>query len=390
MGRKHLFLFLGIFFSGIVLHAQTIYRLNYKPLHPDSLVSFYNELTASSAKEKASGKFIACGFEDGYFGLRINAAKERSVVFSIYSSKLSASSKINVIASGENSLKENAQSISWKYNWQYDSTYRFLVRALPDNASNTLGYSAYFYSPELNAWKFIGTIQITNYQNYLRSPYSSVEYSGNRSMKIFFKNIWTRNASGRSEELNKAMLPCDWRQSTGGTQSSAFYLETNKNPKPGQCDKLLISDSTGKRPVTAINKNIDSIAQGNKELLQMKQAISDGKIDTTGSVGGVWYKILKEGTGETINETDTITVFYKGWTLNGSVFDSTSKEPAVFPLNRLIKGFQLGMVKCRVGGKVRMIIPSALGYGPSNVSFNLPPNSILIFDVEVVNAIKQK
>jgi FKBP-type peptidyl-prolyl cis-trans isomerase FkpA len=80
-------------------------------------------------------------------------------------------------------------------------------------------------------------------------------------------------------------------------------------------------------------------------------------------------------------------VNYKGQLLDGSVFDETKTEPAKFPLNRLIRGWQQGLVFCRKGGRIRLIIPSAYGYGIRNLGI-IPPNSPLIFDVEVLDIMK--
>jgi len=76
-------------------------------------------------------------------------------------------------------------------------------------------------------------------------------------------------------------------------------------------------------------------------------------------------------------------VRYKGQLLNGFVFDETKEKPATFPLKRLIKGWQTGLPFCREGGKIRLIIPSNLAYSIRNLNV-IPPNSILVFDIEVV------
>ena len=87
--------------------------------------------------------------------------------------------------------------------------------------------------------------------------------------------------------------------------------------------------------------------------------------------------------------SDTVTVLYKGSLLkDGSVFDETKKEPVSFPLNRLIKGWQIGLPLCRVGGKIKLIIPSAQAYSIRSRSKDIPPNSVLVFEIEVVGVKK--
>jgi FKBP-type peptidyl-prolyl cis-trans isomerase len=71
--------------------------------------------------------------------------------------------------------------------------------------------------------------------------------------------------------------------------------------------------------------------------------------------------------------------------MNGEIFDQTKEKPATFPLNRLIKGWQIGLTKCKKGGKMRLIIPSALAYSIRARAEKIPPNSILLFDIEVLD-----
>ncbi|MEM6965677.1 MAG: FKBP-type peptidyl-prolyl cis-trans isomerase [Bacteroidota bacterium] len=100
---------------------------------------------------------------------------------------------------------------------------------------------------------------------------------------------------------------------------------------------------------------------------------------------GLQYKILKEGKGTRPNATDEVKVHYEGRLLDGTVFDSSIKrgEPAVFPLNRVIKGWTEGVQLMQIGSKYQFFIPAELAYG-ERVQKNIPPNSLLIFDVELL------
>src|SRR6185369_10981204 len=120
------------------------------------------------------------------------------------------------------------------------------------------------------------------------------------------------------------------------------------------------------KPVIDLYKNADSAIEAARERLRIIEAINNGKVDTTGSVDGVYYKILQEGSGPQVKVTDTLVVRYKGTLLNGTTFDETKEKPATFPLKRLIRGWQAGMPQCRQGGKIRLVIPSALGYSIRN------------------------
>jgi FKBP-type peptidyl-prolyl cis-trans isomerase len=139
-------------------------------------------------------------------------------------------------------------------------------------------------------------------------------------------------------------------------------------------------------PIVNLYSHVDSLEQLQLEKKQITQAIIDNKADTKLEYNDIYYTMLKEGTGKQVSVNDTVTAFYKGSLLDGSVFDSTKDKPATFPLNRLIKGWQIGVPLCKVGGKIRLIIPSNLAYSIRTRSPKIPPNSILVFEIEVVDA----
>jgi FKBP-type peptidyl-prolyl cis-trans isomerase FkpA len=102
---------------------------------------------------------------------------------------------------------------------------------------------------------------------------------------------------------------------------------------------------------------------------------------------GIYYVIDSTGTGTTFPTlTSIVKVYYKGYFLNETVFDSNlSPSPAIeFTLSSLIQGWQIGFQKFKAGGKGKLLIPSALGYGTQG-SGKVPPNTVLVFDVELVS-----
>lgn len=105
---------------------------------------------------------------------------------------------------------------------------------------------------------------------------------------------------------------------------------------------------------------------------------------------GLAYKMIKEGTGETPKETDTVKVHYHGTLVDGKVFDSSVDrgEPISFPLNRVIKGWTEGLQKVKVGGKIKLVIPSDLAYGDGG-NRQIPGGSTLLFDVELLEIVKE-
>ena len=96
---------------------------------------------------------------------------------------------------------------------------------------------------------------------------------------------------------------------------------------------------------------------------------------------------MKEGTGAQPKPTDMVTVNYNGTLTNGSEFDSSYKrdEPATFPLNGVIRGWTEGLQLMKKGGKYQFFIPANLAYGERSPGAGIPPNSTLIFEVELLD-----
>ena len=98
---------------------------------------------------------------------------------------------------------------------------------------------------------------------------------------------------------------------------------------------------------------------------------------------GLYYIIDKPGGANHPNINSVVVAKYKGYLADGTVFDQTTTSPATFALNAVIKGWQEGLQLIGVNGKIKLLIPSALGYG-STAKSDIPANSVLIFDVELV------
>jgi beta-glucosidase len=107
----------------------------------------------------------------------------------------------------------------------------------------------------------------------------------------------------------------------------------------------------------------------------------------TQTESGLSYRILRKGDGAAPNETDTVTVHYKGWFDNGNAFDSSYDrgEPASFPLNRVIKGWTEGMQLVSAGGMIELEIPCNLAYGAAGRPPVIPPRATLHFLVELID-----
>tara|TARA_B100000676_G_scaffold284065_1_gene311380 strand:- start:580 stop:1482 length:903 start_codon:yes stop_codon:yes gene_type:complete len=110
----------------------------------------------------------------------------------------------------------------------------------------------------------------------------------------------------------------------------------------------------------------------------------ESELITTDS--GLQYEIIKMGTGEKPLATDKVEVHYHGTLEDGTVFDSSVDrgETITFPLNRVIRGWTEGLQLMPVGSKFKFTIPPELGYGARPIG-SIPPNSTLIFEVELFN-----
>jgi len=125
----------------------------------------------------------------------------------------------------------------------------------------------------------------------------------------------------------------------------------------------------------------DSLAEGQKFLEE--NAKKEG-VKVTES--GIQYLVITDAEGDKPAATDTVKVHYTGTFLNGETFDSSVDrgEPAVFPLNRVIRGWTEGVQLMSVGAKYKFTIPSELAYGPMGSPPRIPGNSVLEFEIELL------
>jgi len=120
-----------------------------------------------------------------------------------------------------------------------------------------------------------------------------------------------------------------------------------------------------------------------------KSAKEAGAVKTP---SGLVYIPIKEGGGASPVATDTVKVNYKGQLPDGKVFDASEKHggPATFGLNGVIPCWTEGVQKMKVGGKARLVCPSAIAYGDRGAGGDVPPGAVLDFEVELLEIVKGK
>jgi FKBP-type peptidyl-prolyl cis-trans isomerase FkpA len=132
-----------------------------------------------------------------------------------------------------------------------------------------------------------------------------------------------------------------------------------------------------------MNCSKDSGAADEQKILDYLEA---NKIEATRHESGLYYMITKQGDeGETPTVQSRVTVRYKGYLLNGNVFDQTiGNEVRTFGLFNVIQGWQIGIPLMTRGTEATFFLPSKLGYGDSSRS-GIPANSVLIFEVKLLD-----
>lgn len=106
---------------------------------------------------------------------------------------------------------------------------------------------------------------------------------------------------------------------------------------------------------------------------------------------GLFYRVLDQGSGQPLEWGDYVTAHYKGYLLNGKVFDSSYRKerPMKFYIGNMIKGWNEGLQLVNEGGRIQLFVPSRLGYGEKGVpdgkdGYLIPPDTPLVFEVEVL------
>jgi FKBP-type peptidyl-prolyl cis-trans isomerase FkpA len=133
----------------------------------------------------------------------------------------------------------------------------------------------------------------------------------------------------------------------------------------------------------AVTGGFASAAHADDSAALAAAAKESGAVVTS---SGLVYKSITEGTGASPKATDTVKVNYKGTFVDGKTFDASAEHGGAisFPLNRVIPCWTEGVQKLQVGGKAKLTCPSAIAYGARGAGGTIPPNTTLVFEVELL------
>lgn len=131
-------------------------------------------------------------------------------------------------------------------------------------------------------------------------------------------------------------------------------------------------------------KKAEKQAAKDDEIIQ--EFIALNNLDAVATGSGLYYVINDPGNGDACHSHSTVKVAYTGYFTYGGVFDQSSEQGVVFPLQSVIQGWTEGIPYFKEGGSGTLLVPSALAYGPEG-SATIPPNAVLIFDIELLDVL---
>lgn len=212
---------------------------------------FYNEITIPRGMDKSGSYFEADGFGQGYFGMQVNSATKRHILFSVWSpfetdnpKNIPDSLKIVLIKKGANvqthefgNEGSGGQSFM-NFSWKAGNTYGFLLHAAPDSIHHTTTFTAYFKDVHANKWYLIASFKRPQTVTYLSHLYSFLENfipeTGDEIRMGFYKNQWIADDTNNWIELTNAKFTVDatakagYRKDyAGGTDGDKFFLKND-------------------------------------------------------------------------------------------------------------------------------------------------------------------
>ena len=140
-------------------------------------------------------------------------------------------------------------------------------------------------------------------------------------------------------------------------------------------------------PKTAASETTQTMSPLQKNIQDIEAYLESNNITAQKTDNNLYYVVTREGDGTHPTISDQVTLHYRGYTLDGNVFDASydKGQPITYPLSGFVQGWQQGIPMFSRGGAGQLFLPSTLGYGqyPPPGS-GIQPNAVLIFDVELI------
>lgn len=133
------------------------------------------------------------------------------------------------------------------------------------------------------------------------------------------------------------------------------------------------------------NYTTDPKSQFQKDENLIIDYIALHQLDAKRAENGLYYIIHEKGTGPLLQRGSPVKADYKGYFLDGQIFDSSykRKKPIRFTVGQMAPGWDQGMSYVSRGAKLTLILPSFLGYGEEGFQNHVPPNSVILFDIDI-------
>lgn len=182
--------------------------------------------------------------------------------------------------------------------------------------------------------------------------------------------------------LKNAEIPLDTEAFAMAIKDVFGGKEAKMTPKQAVEIQMAFEQALQQKQLAELKAKAEANQKASDEFLAAN-AKKEG-VKTTAS--GLQYKVEREGKGPSPKITDSVTVHYRGALINGKTFDSSYErgKPVTFPLKDMIKGWTEGVMLMKVGAKYILFIPPQLAFGEGGAPGFIEPNSVLIFEVELL------
>lgn len=302
-------------------------------------IGIITTIQASLDEDASKGKF---GISTNQAKLYLRYNKNNNVVI------FEAPNATELLSSGLDTKNISKTAVSWNFDASKENKLKLYITTASDSAQNYIIYSGYLYFPQLNKWKLIASFKINGTTENIITANSFKSKGISAKLDNLLTETWTQNEVG-------AWVP--------------------------------IQHMGNQKPFLPPFSDIDSVTRSYKDSIIIAKAIQDKQTDAIRYKNGLYYTLMKSSSNpERVKISDTVTILYKGYLMGTDiVFDQTTDEARTFPLGRLIKGWQVGLEGTRVGEKLKLLIPSGLAYSIRTRSPMIPPNSILVFEIETLS-----